>query len=138
MAQKLFIDSNVFLRFLTRDDEPMYIDCKKFLELIKDGKLRPYISNIIILEIIFVLTKIYKFPKSKVLEDVKLLLRLRNLTLIEGTETKKALKLFKKHNIKYQDCLIASQIPETIRLVTYDKDFDKIKEIKRATPADFV
>lgn len=138
MAQKVFVDSNVFIRFLTKDDEQMFFDCQKFFKSINEGKLRPYISNIIILEIIFVLTKIYKFSKSKVLEDIKLLLRLRNLTLIEKTETKKALKLFKKNNIKYQDCLIASQVPEKATLVTYDQDFKKIKTIQKATPADFV
>lgn len=138
MAQKVFLDSNIFIRFLTRDNEKMYHDCLNFFELIKNGKLRPYTSNIVILETIFVLTKIYKFPKQDVLKDMKLLWHLRNLTLIEVTDTKKALKYYQKYSVKYQNCLIASQVPEKIKLVTYDRDFKKIKEIQKANPADFL
>lgn len=135
---KVFIDTSVFIRFLTRDNQQKFEDCKKFFELIEDGKLRSYTSNIVILEIQFVLIRIYKFSKDKVLNDINSILDLRNLVLIEKTNTQKALKTFSKHNIKYADCLIATQVPKNTKIVTYDDEFSKIKEIPHSQPANFL
>lgn len=119
------------------DDEKKFKDCLRLLEIIEKGKIRPYTSNIIILEIIFVLIRIYKFPKKKVLDGIKKILNLRNFTLIETTNAKEAIKIFKSHNVKFPDCLIATQIPEGAKMVTYDQDFQKINGIFTAEPKDF-
>jgi predicted nucleic-acid-binding protein len=134
---KVFIDSNVFIRFLTQDDPQKALDCTEFFELIEQGLLRPYISNVIVLEIQFVLVRLYKFPKEKVMDDIATLLSLRNLTLIEKTDTHKALELYKKHTVKYADCLISTQIPKGVRLVSYDEEFSKIK-ISKLVPVDLL
>lgn len=134
---KVFIDSNVFLRFLTQDDKNKAADCASLFQLIENGAIRPYVSNIVILEIQFVLIKLYKFPKAKVMEDIDTILSLRNLTVIEKTNTKIALEIYTKHNIKYADCLISTQIPKGTRLVSYDEEFAKIKIII-ANPTDFL
>lgn len=134
---KVFIDTSVFIRFLTQDDKQKAYECEHFFELVEQGKLRPYISNIVILEIQFVLTRLYSFPKNKVLMDIGNLLALRNLTLVEKTDTKKALGLFKKHNIKYADCLIATQVLPGVKLVSYDKDFREIGTVAASIPTDF-
>ena len=134
---KVFIDSNIFIRLLTQDDPKKASDCIGFFEAIDLGQLRPYLSNVVILEIQFVLIRLYKFPKEKVMNDIQKLLSLRNLTLIEKTNTVAALSFYKKHNIKYGDCLIATQIPKGVKLVSYDEEFTKIK-IATYTPADFV
>lgn len=134
---KVFIDTSVFIRFLTQDDKQKAQDCEHLFELVEQGKLRPYISNIVILEIQFVLTRLYNFPKNKVLVDIGNLLALRNLTLVEKTDTKKALSLHKRYNIKYPDCLISTQVSKDTKTVTYDEDFSKIPGIFSAKPVDF-
>lgn len=132
---KVFIETSVFMRFLTADDPQKFRDCVALFEKVEEGEIRrPYTSNIVILEILFLLTKLYKFPKTKVLSDIGKILNLRNLTLIEKTDTKMALNLFGKFNIKYADCLIVSQIPQSATLLTYDEDFKKLKDLKTANP----
>ncbi|MBI4037592.1 PIN domain-containing protein [Candidatus Curtissbacteria bacterium] len=135
---KVFIDTSIFIRFLTQDNPEKFKDCQKFFELTEEGKIRPYTSSIVVLEIQFVLTRLYGFNKIRVLSCILELLRLRNLTLIEKTDTRKALALFKKLNIKYADCLIATQIPTGTKLVTYDEEFKKIPTLSPATPGDLV
>ena len=135
---KVFVDTSVFIRFLTKDDIEKYEDCREFLGKIEEGQIRPYISNIVVLEIQFVLIRGYKFPKKEVLKDIEEILSLRNLTLIERSDTKKALSLYKKYNIKYPDCLISLQCPEGAKIVTYDEDFAKLPGIHAAKPADFL
>ena len=134
---KVFIDTSVFIRFLTFDDKQKAQECEQFFKQVEQGKLRPYISNIVILEIQFVLTRLYSFPKNKVLLDIGNLIALRNLTIVEKTDTKKALSLHKKINVKYPDCLISTQIPKDTKVVTYDEDFSKIPGIFVAKPVDF-
>lgn len=135
---KVFIDTSIFIRFLTKDDVEKYNQCAKFFDLVELGKLRSYTSNIVILEIQFVLIRLYKFPKDKVLEDINNLLSLRNLTLIEKSNTQEAIAIYQKQNIKYPDCLIATQIPVDTKMVSYDTDFSKIKNLPVALPEDFL
>lgn len=134
--QKIFLETSYFIRFFTKDDSEKFQECVDLIELIKLGKIHPYISNIVILEIVFVLTRIYKFPVIKILPVLKDTLQLRNITLIEKTDTKLALKFFQKTNIKYSDCLISTQVPEGVLLVTYDSDFSKINSLTTSTPKE--
>lgn len=135
---KVFLETSVFIRYLTADDEIKFKDCLKLIELIEKGKIRPYTSNIVILEILFILTRLYRFAKKEALEAIKKILDLRNLTLIETTNTKKAIKIFEKYNIKFPDCLIATQVPTGAKLVSYDTDFSKITTLACATPQEFL
>lgn len=136
--KKIFIETSVFICFLTRDDEKKYQECVKLFEKISRGKTLPYTSNTVIAEIIFILDRHYNFPKNKILTAIDKLLILRNLTLIEKTDTKQALRFFAKYNIKYGDALIAAQVPTPITLLTYDKDFIKIPSLATATPQSFL
>ena len=133
---KLFLETSIFIRYFTEDDPRKLQDCVRLLEIIEKGKLRPYTSNIVVFEILFVLTRIYQFSKKDVIEAIKKILTLRNLALIEKTNTKRAIKLFEKYSIKFPDCLIATQIPEGVKIVTYDDDFKKIDGLTSIDPAN--
>lgn len=135
---RLFIDTSIFIRFFTHDDEKKFEECKQLLELLKSGFLKPYISNIVLAEIVFVLNRQYKFPKDKVRGAIDRLLQIRNLVVIDKTNSLRALKIFADYNIKYQDCLIITQVPRSGKIVTYDKDFKKIKSLTSLTPKDVV
>lgn len=134
---RIFLETSVFIRYFTADDKNKFQDCVLLLDSIETiGKLRPYTSNIVVLEILFVLTKIYKFPKREVIEAIQKILEMRNLTLIEKTNTKDALKRYNKHKIKFGDCLISTQIPKGAQLITYDNEFSKVGVANTMTPAE--
>lgn len=137
-VDKVFLETSVFIRYFTADDKKKFKDCVHLLEIIeKGGKIRPYVSNIVILEILFVLTRVYKFSKKEVLEGIQKILDLRNLTLIEKTNTREAIETFQRLNIKFPDCLIATQVPRSSKIVTYDEDFSKIKNLSVFLPGEF-
>ena len=133
---RVFLDTNVFLRFLTQDEKIGYEESLRLITKIQSGELTPYTSGIVFLELNYVLTKIYKKKKADVVDAILKLLQIRNLTLVEKVDTKAALDLYKKHDIKLGDCFIASQVPAGVVLVTYDKHFRKIKRFKTLTPAE--
>ncbi|OGC49578.1 hypothetical protein A3F07_02325 [candidate division WWE3 bacterium RIFCSPHIGHO2_12_FULL_38_15] len=135
---KIFIDTNVFLRFLLKDDPDSYEEVVKLFELVEEGKVKPYTSNIVILEIIYVLVKTLKISRTEVLRDIQDLFSMRGLIILEKTNTKEALKIFKQTGVKFADCLIATQIKSGTQLCTYDKEFFKIRSVKLCKPGDFV
>lgn len=136
--KKIVIDTNVILRFVLNDDKNQLSEVKKLFEAIEEGQFQPYISSIILLEIHFVLTKIYKFSFDEVGDVFDRVMEMRNLTIIEKTHSIQAVEVYKKYKIKMGDCLIATQIPKGGMLVTFDKDFSKIKNLLTQTPAGIV
>ncbi len=134
---KIFIDTSLFIRFFTRDIEEKYIECKSLFERIEEGEFRPYTSSVVLLEIFFVLTRQYKFKTDLVRNALEEVLQMRNLTLLEKTNTRKALKFYDQFKIKFADCFIAAQLPAKAKLVTYDAEFKKIKVLNSVTPGEY-
>lgn len=132
--RKIFIDTNVWLRFLVADQKEKYEACRKLIELVEEGKIRTYTSTIVFLELIYTLASFYKIKQGQIMADIKDILSGRNLTLIEKTDFRKSLALYEKHKIKLADCLISTQLPKAVALCTYDADFKKIKNIISLTP----
>ena len=131
---KVFLDSNIFLRYLVPENKTSHNECIAIIAAIENGHIVPYISNIVIQEILYILVKIYKFDKKTVLSWVSDLMNLRNLVLIEKTNTPKSVALYKKYSMKFGDCLIAIQIPKGTILCTYDTDFAKLSRLSSRTP----
>ena len=138
MTKKAFIDTSVFIRFFTNDDPEKFQDCLEFFEVVESGKIRPYISQVVIFEIVFVLSRLYSFPKEKILLAIDEICNIRNITVIEVTNTRSALDLYGVYSIKYQDCLIVTQIPQGCTLVTYDDEFKRVPTITPRTPMELV
>lgn len=133
---KYFIDTNIFLRVLTRDNETPFKKCVKFLDNLRMGKYKAYTSNLVLAEINWTLISFYKFPKDKVILAINSILNLKNLKIIDDFSIKIALNNYKKYPVKFIDALIVSNPEITkkeIKLVSYDRDFDKLK-VKRVEP----
>lgn len=134
-----FIDTNIFLRVFIKENKKAFADCLKFLKLISDGEIPAYTSTIILMEINFVLSSFYKFPKNKVVEALKSIIELPHLKIIDDISPRYSLHLYQKNKVKFVDCLISSSsliINGKAAIISYDRDFDSLK-IKRLEPADF-
>lgn len=135
---KLFFDTNIFLRFFITESPRFNQECIQLIDFVKRGVIAPYTSNVVLLEFQCVLLKTYKQPKQTIIRDINSILDLRNLHLIENTDFKKAIKYYQNHNVKFGDCLIATQIPPNCHLCTYDEDFRKISSLSIITPAQAI
>jgi predicted nucleic acid-binding protein len=124
-----FIDSNLILRYLLGDS-----DSDKTERLLKEKK-ELLLTDVTIAEIIWVLDSFYKWGRENIVDAIASLVDLdsiysdKELILI-------ALGLFKKHNIDYIDAYIAANIIRdgSGRVYSFDRDFDKIPDIKRVEP----
>lgn len=136
--KKIFVDTNIWLRFLVADQQEKYEACKQLISLNEEGNFRGYTSTIVLLELAYTLSFFYKISKKEIIADIRVILATRNLTLIEKTDFPKSLLLYQKYNAKLADCLIATQLPKDVILCTYDRDFKKIKAIVSLAPEEII
>jgi len=135
---RVFFDSNVWIAYLTQRNETEFKSVNQLINLVKDGKIIPYTSNIVFLEVFFVLVSLYKFNKLTVGKDLTSLFDLRNLIVVEKTDTRKAFEYCQQFQIKLADAFIATQIPEKVTLSTFDKEFKKLAFLESATPSEII
>ena len=133
-----FIDTNVFLRVLVREDERMLRDGVALLSAVKCGSVAAYTSSLVLSEINWTLASFYRLGKDDVLRSLRGIVELANLRLLDDTDPPVALDLFQHHGVKWIDCLIASapgiRSGETA-VVSYDRDFDRLG-VRRLEPAE--
>lgn len=123
-----FLDTNIFLRVLIKEDPESFKSCFTLLEKIKNGRVEATTSSLVLAEIGWTLASYYQFSKTDVVRSIKSIISLRGLSIDDQTDWLHALTVFEKKKIKLIDCLIASR--KEIRekkwtLVSYDKDFEK-------------
>jgi predicted nucleic-acid-binding protein len=132
------IDTNVWLRYVVGDDKKQYGECENFFDLVDDGVLKPYVSNVTLMETAFTLKSYYGFTKQRINSYLSDIFEVRNIVILEKTVSKEALALMAKSGVKYTDCLIAGQLKKDMVIVSYDKDFDKLVPGRRKEPGDLV
>lgn len=135
---KIFLDTNTLLRLFLKDNPNQFEYCQSLISAIEEGKFQAYTSGIVFLEISYVLKSVYKIPFEEIVKILDSVLDIRGLTIIEKTNTKKAIDFFKKYKIKFTDCLITSQLSKDTILVSFDEELSKIKEIVVKKPQEIL
>lgn len=135
---KIFLDTNVLLRFYLKDAPEQFISCQNLISQIEEGNFKVYTSSIIFLEVNYVLKSVYKLPFSEIIDILDSISTIRGITIIEKTNVKLALEFYKKYKIKFTDCLIASQLPKNTLLVSFDEELPKIKNIEVKKPQEII
>ena len=133
---KKFIDTNIFLRYLTRDDVIKYDKCRKIFKKAIEGKIDLITSGMVIAELIWTLLSYYKVPKVDIIEKISIIASTENLYIPDKGIITDALVLYGRKNIDYIDAYNAvfmkyHGLNETY---SYDKDYDRVEGIKREEP----
>ncbi len=135
-----FIDANVFLRFITRDDPVKASACLELFQRLRQGREEATTSEAVIAEIVYVLVSTrqpYRLARAEVRARLMPLLRLRGLRLQDRGALLRALEVFELYDdLDFEDVLTvahmeASGIPE---LLSYDTGFDVIPGLRRIEP----
>ena len=130
---KRFIDTNLFLRYFTNDDEVKARRVLELLQRVERGEERLITSPLVIFEIIFTLEKFYRVSRNEIRELMLPILALKGMEVSFKGIYEQALELYVKHSISFTDAFNAAfMLTKDIKeIYSYDEDFDKIKEIKR-------
>ena len=131
-----FIDTNIFIRFLTNDIPKKADACEHIFREAAEKHERFFTTEMVIAEIIWVLESYYELPKKEVQEMVEKILITPFLLCPQKDIILSALNLYGDKNIDYIDAYNASVLKEQgIKTVySYDWHFDKILWVNRIDP----
>jgi len=134
--KKRFIDTNIFLRYLTKDDPSKYDNCREIFKKAIEGKITLVTSGMVIAELIWTLLSYYKIAKADIVEKVTIIVSTENLYIPDKNIIADALVLYSRKNIDYIDAYNAvfMKYHGLDKIYSYDRDFDAIEGIKRTEP----
>jgi predicted nucleic acid-binding protein len=134
--RKIFIDTNIFIRYLTKDDPLKYDKCRRIFKEAIDGKITTTTSEMVIAELIWTLLSYYKVPKAEVIEKVSIIVGTESLIIPDKYIITDALVLYSRKNIDYIDAYNAvfMKYNDINEIYSYERDFDAIETIKREEP----
>lgn len=134
---KAFIDTNILIRILVKDDDIKRKACEKLLEKAKRKEVILYILPVAIIEIVWVLEKYYKLDKKVIRELVEAILNTPEFKCEMEGVFKEAIKSYEEKNIKFADAVMGYWgIERGFSIVyTYDeKDFKRIEGLEVKNP----
>jgi predicted nucleic acid-binding protein len=134
--EKKFVDTNIFLRYLTKDDPSKYERCRELFKKAIEAKITLATSGMIIAELIWTLLSYYKVPKAEVVDKISIIVATDNLFIPDKEIISDALVLYGMKNIDYIDAYNAVLMRShgLNAIYSYDEDFDTIEGMKREEP----
>jgi predicted nucleic acid-binding protein len=131
-----FVDTNIFLRYLTGDDHPKYERCRGLFKRAVEGELGLSTSVMVIAELIWTLLSYYKVPKTEVIEKVSVIVGTESLFIPDKDVLADALVLYARKNIDFIDAYNAvfMKYHSLREIYSYDEDFEMIEDIERREP----
>jgi predicted nucleic acid-binding protein len=131
-----FIDTNLFIRYFTRDDEEKAEAVLKLLKRVEKNEERIITSPLVIFELVFTLGSYYKVPRREIKEIMQPVFNLRGLRLDYRDVFEAALELYSQSNLSFTDAFNACFMNkrEIEEIYSFDRDFDQLEGIKRVVP----
>ncbi len=103
------LDTNVLVRYLTQDDAVQSAKTNQLIEqTITDGN-RFFINQIVLCELVWVLTRAYNYPKSDVVQVIEKILLTRHFEIEDKNTVSQALNYYKTSRADFADCLIGAK-----------------------------
>lgn len=133
----IFVDTNIFIRFLTADEPRMSEDCRLLIQRAEDGELELHTSLLVVAEVIWTLRSRYRIPRAEVVALVRDLMGLRSLRVEQREMLDAAIERYAATNVDFIDAYNAVELRQRgfDRIVSYDKDFDRLG-VPRVEPAN--
>jgi len=131
-----FVDTNIFLRYLTKDDPSKYEKCREMFKRAMKGEIAITTSGMVIAELVWTLLSYYKVPKAEVIEKVSVIVGTNNLSIPEKHIIADALVLYARKNIDFIDAYNAvfMRYHGLREIFSYDEDFELMEDIQRREP----
>lgn len=133
---KYFLDTNIFLRVIAKDNAAQLKDCEKLLQQVMNGEITAITSSLVIAEIVWTCLSYYKLTKTQVVEIVQGLTSIKYLKIEQYFDMQQALEYYKQYAMKFVDACLATHHcfnDENTIMVSYDREFDQLP-IKRLEP----
>ncbi len=136
--ERLFLDTNLIIRFLTKDAPKQAEKARQVFVQLEAGTLTVTTSEAVIVEAVHILSSkvLYNVSRQEIRRHLRNIIILRGLKIANKKTYLRALDLYVSTNIDFVDALSVAHM-ERAKLTTilsFDRDFDKISSITRQEP----
>ncbi len=135
-----FLDTNVILRYLTRDDEAKAEACYQLFQQVRRGEEELVTCEAIVTEVVYVLSSPrapYRLSHEEIRARLVPILTLRGLRLPQKRVYLSALDLYASSPfLDFEDALAVAHMERlgVTEIVSYDRDFDRLPTLQRVEP----
>ncbi len=136
---ELFVDTNVFLRFLTEDIPKHAQAVEHLLQRAAAGEITLSTSTLVMAEIIWTLQSYYELSREEVRDKVLAILNTPGLKVEDANIIALAMAVYVDKNIDFIDAYNALWMGENDldQVVTFDtKHFSRVEGIRAKTPEE--
>jgi len=130
-----YIDSNILIRYLTRDHPSHSVLAASIIERLEDASLTATTCEAVLVEVVYVLASksLYNLPRGQIAAYLARFVRLKGLKLPHKRTYLRALGLYASLNVDFTDCLLAAHAERdgSFEVLSFDTDFRKFAVISR-------
>jgi len=132
----IFLDTNIFLRYFLKENELVFKRLEKLFSEIILGNIIGVANTMIIAEVVWVLSRSYKWNKEKICDNIEFILITPNIRFKDKAILVNAVNVYKEKNIGFIDAYNYSymQYYGVNKIYTFDRDFDELQDVKRLEP----
>ena len=133
-----FVDTNIFLRFLTNDDQVKARKCFDLFENARLGKIKLQTTESVLTEVVYILSskKLYALSPKEIYERILPMIKIKTLKILNKKTLLRAFQLYIRYKLDIEDSILLAQMEDgrVKEIFSYDRGFDKVAEIKRLEP----
>ena len=133
-----FVDTNIFLRYLTQDNPKAAQACYELFQKAQRQELLLTTSEAIIAEVVYVLAgkATYGLSPQDIRARLYPLLSIRGLKLTHRRMFLRALDLFATYKLDFEDALAVAQMERQriTEIFSYDREFNRVSTVVRLVP----
>lgn len=107
-ANEIFVDSNVFIRLLSKDDEEQSKSAARLFELAERNELHLLTGPPVFFEVAWVLRFSYRRTNAEIIEALEAMLAQPNLKVLDRQLVASAIELARESNQGFADAYIAA------------------------------
>jgi predicted nucleic-acid-binding protein len=136
---EFFIDTNIFLRFLTNDIPEQAQAVEEVLKRANKGEIDLYTSVLTLAEIVWTLESYYELPREDIRDKVIAILNTPGLHIEEADRLAQAVTLYADLNIDFIDAYNAVWMRDQglSKVITFDiKHFNRVQWVNASTPEE--
>lgn len=134
--KKYIVDTNIFLRFLLKDNEKLFQQAQNYFTDAKEKKIVLILLTQVIFEIDYALRGVYKLSRKESADILKKLVKSPYLQVENRHIIAEAVEKYTDKNVDLFDLfLLETAKQEKAEILSFDKDFLKLDNNYPLTPA---
>ena|SRR5690349_6780362 len=131
-------DANVLVRYITGLPTEQFQRAATLMDAIATGGTRVILEDVVVAEIVWVLSSFYKLTRTEIFDFINQLLAFDEVENADKPALQTALMFYRDRNVDFVDAYLAAKAigDGTGQVYTFDRDFDRMPGVRRRDPGE--